>query len=153
MGRMDRREQIRFLEDFFASQTEYIPSKVEIEKLIDLEFANGKPVLNFDDTSERIEVLAILKKVPLSEAILYFAESKNFQEMVLESPLMSDIIKQVKLKRDILSRGTPGAKDVFGKCPHCKHNKLKSSEMQTRSADEGIIIRLTCTKCRRTFPG
>lgn len=148
---MDRREQIEFLENFFESQSEYKPSREDIEKLLDLEFKNGKSVFNLEDLegymSETIEVLGILAKIPLSEAIKYLAKSDNFQDMVLKSPLMEDINNNIKLKRDILSRGIPGAKDVFGKCPRCGHNKLQSFEMQTRSADEPINITLLCTKC------
>jgi len=152
---MDRRDQFEFLENFFESQVEYKPSREDIEKLLDLEFKNGKPIFNLEDRegymSENIEVLAILAKIPLSEALKYLAESENFQDMVLNSPLMEDINKDVKLKRDILSRGIPGAKDVFGNCPRCGHNQLKSSEMQTRSADEPMDIKRTCTKCSFTF--
>jgi len=150
---MDRREKTRFLRDFFENNTEETPPEADIEKLIDMTYNDGKPVIDFDDESKRIEILSILKEVPLPEALIYFSESKNFNEAVLKSPLMADAIKQVELKRDILSRGIPGAKDVFGKCPRCGYNKLKRSELQIRRADEGATIKLTCSRCFFTRNG
>lgn len=152
---MDRREKTRFLRDFFENNTEETPSEADIEKLVGLTYDNGKPVIDFDDESKRIEILSILKDedISISEALIYFSESKNFNEAVLKSPLMADAIKQVELKRDILSRGIPGAKDVFGICPRCGYDKQKRSELQTRSADEGVTIRLTCTRCFFTRVG
>lgn len=144
---MDRREKTQFLRNFFKNNTKETPSEADVEKLINMTYYDGKPVIDFDDESKRIEILSILKEVLLSEALGYFFGSKNFNETVLKSALMAGAIKQVELKRDILSRGIPGAKDVFGICPRCGYDKQKRSELQTRSADEGVTIRLTCTRC------
>ena len=149
---MDRRDKVEFLKEFFTSQTDTVPSKTEINQIIDLKFGDGKFVLDFDDEYKRIEVLALLKNLPVPEVVDYLAVSKNFEEMVLKSPLMADAINQVKLKREILSRGVPGAKDVFGTCPHCKYDKLKRSE-RAYSGDENMLVKFTCTRCRRTWNG
>ena len=150
---MDRREQKTFLSDFFLSQEKEIPSDAELEKLMTMTYENGDAVIDFENQSVRIEVLAVLKELPLSEAVLYFSQSKNFDDMVLNSALMANAKQEIKTKRDILSRDPPGAKDVFGKCPHCGNTKLKKSEAQTRSADEGITVKLVCTRCFRSWIG
>lgn len=150
---MDRDNKLEFLNNFFNNNTKEKLEVEDLDKLIDMTYKDGESVIDFDDESKRIEILAILKKVPFSESINYFSESKNFNEAVLKSELMKDSIEQVKLKREILSRGIPGAKDVFGKCPRCGYNKLKRSELQTRSADEGLTIKMTCTRCFFTYDG
>jgi len=150
---MDPNDKFNFLINFFNNNTKEKPANEDLEKLIDMPYEDGESVIDFDDESKRIEILSILKKVPFSESINYFSESKNFNEAVLKSELMKDSIEQVKLKREILSRGIPGAKDVFGKCPRCGYNKLKRSELQTRRADEGLTIKMTCTRCFFTYDG
>lgn len=150
---MDRREQKTFLRDFYISQEKETPSDVELEKLITLTYKNGNPVMDFEDQNTRIEVLAVLKEIPLSDAILYFSQSKNFEDMVFNSILMTNAKQEIKTKINVLSRETPGIKEGDVKCPYCGNTKVTSTIQQLRSADEGSTVKFYCSKCSRQWKG
>lgn len=150
---MDHREKITVLRDFFDNETENIPSDEDLEALLRLTYPNRRVILDFEDKNTRIEVLALFRKFSFTDVMEYLSNAMNFEDLVLNSPLMADARKAVKEKREILSRDLPGAKIGPGKCSHCGHEELLRTEVQTASADEPMRITYECTQCRRLLPG
>jgi len=150
---MDHQEKITALREFFDNETENILSDEDLEALLRLTYPNRHVILDFEDENTRIEVLALFRKFPFTDVMDYLSNAVNFEDLVLNSPLMADARKAVKEKREILSRDLPGAKIGPGKCPHCGHDEILRTEVQTASADEPMRIIEECTQCRRIKRG
>ena len=150
---MNPKEQRAFLTDFFREETEEKPSNKALNSLLDLQYVNHKPVLDVNNESERIEVLSLFKTIPYDDVMTFLSNVVTFEAMVLESPLMVDARNAVADKREILSRGIPGATAVFGTCPRCKYTELMMSTLQTSRGDESMRVTYSCQNCLFSWRG
>ena len=153
---MNPKEQRTFLTDFFREETEENPSNKKLKALLELHYDNHKPVLDVNNESERIEVLSLFKAIPYDDVMTFLSDvvtNGSFLAMVLESPLMTNARNAVADKREILSRGIPGAKAVFGTCPRCKYTELMMTILQTSSGDESMRITYSCQNCPFSWKG
>ena len=53
--------------------------------------------------------------------------------------------------RDVIATTDTGIKEGEFQCSRCKSRKIKSTQLQTRKADEGFTTFLQCTKCSKRW--
>lgn len=152
---MKLREKISFLTTFFENEVEEIPSSEEIKQILSLTFDDGTYILNLDNESSRIEVLALFRDLGFDDVMDFLNSVKTFEEMVFTSSLPDMVNARNALieKREVLTRELPKVEVSFGTCPRCGSESLLMSFIQTSSGDEAMRTSYKCQECPYSSKG
>ena len=98
-----------------------------------------------DDYADFIyELMNIISSLKFDELYNYFYNNsnKNYNDLILNSPLMKDSIKEYEIEREIIKFEPT----IFGgpPCKFCKESNTKVVTMQLRSRDEGETVIYIC---------
>jgi hypothetical protein len=122
----------------------------EVKKL---RYSTREPIFDEDEPDEEVIYyiisLVLAKGSEDTFGVISYLRSRIFTDRY--DLLFSDpayIIPKISMELELESYYVPfDVESGMYKCPRCKSDKTISTNKQTRSADEGETIRVTCTEC------
>lgn len=124
----------------------------DIDLIADLKFNNGTYILNQSDDESIYEVCNLIMNLGINATTVYVKSVNSLREMIYDSSLMESVREKYKYLLKILqSEDDIGYVEGIYTCPKCGAKKIKTHEIQTRSADEPMTIIKICADCGKKF--
>lgn len=118
-----------------------------LDKLLDLKFENGNYIMSGESLYEAIYLL----NEDWDSAIAYLNSGlQDTKDLIFSSSKFGDEKLRSEKEKYIYTMKPIAVSGIF-KCKLCGSDKSKSSEIQTRSADEPMTVRVTCLGCQNTI--